>query len=434
MTGETLQNKQILSFLERVSQTEETVLIMDEGAEVTGMETCRFSRRFSPDKIIKKESVYPYYVKIKDLHLDLLHSFAHYDLGLLAYYSANKLNLPLVVTECTPMETPTSYLTKKEAGMTAAALKRLIFHVEKLTASVKHTAVSLEELNDVAEVQKIYADVYEKSCSSYTVKDTNFKNDAVLVTLENPAGSLDILLPIDAYVEYHLSVGSQIEKDVISTLLREENLFQAYQGVLNKLKYRDRTVHEVDDYLKCSWHLTEADRRELLERFKAKGYLDDTQYAYQYSDALKAQKLGPSAIKAKLLKKGIALDTVNEVLREYSAEERLQAAEEYAEKVKKQVKNKSLRQKKSILKTKLLQRGYNMEDSDTVLSNLSFEEDASLEDEVLAKAYAKVLRRYEKKYEGRTLRENILRSLLTQGFSYDKISELLERSEVSEDD
>lgn len=75
-----------------------------------------------------------------------------------------------------------------------------------------------------------------------------------------------------------------------------------------------------------------------------------------------------------------------------------------------------------------------MEDSDTVLSNLSFEEDASLEDEVLAKAYAKVLRRYEKKYEGRTLRENILRSLLTQGFSYDKISELLERSEVSEDD
>ena len=97
MTGETLQNKQILSFLERVSQTEETVLIMDEGAEVTGMETCRFSRRFSPDKIIKKESVYPYYVKIKDLHLDLLHSFAHYDLGLLAYYSANKLNLPLVM-------------------------------------------------------------------------------------------------------------------------------------------------------------------------------------------------------------------------------------------------------------------------------------------------------------------------------------------------
>ena len=393
----------------------EPLLGVDEGALVM------FSKPFEAKCLLKKESIYPYYQAIKRLHPDLLHTFLKQDVGLLAYYASEHLSVPLLFSA--PKEKSSAINVTKHLKPEYA--RRLNYHIDKLYSHVRITEADPKE-DSVWEVMET---VWKKSREDYLVKDVNFRDDSVLVTLENPTGEIDLLLPLDAYADYHLRIGNPVERLVISDLLKEERLFEAYRKALEKLKYQDRSEKELHDYLRRYCHLEEEETQELLSRLKRKGYVNDERYALEATESLKAQQIGPSAVKARLQKKGIRQEILNDVLQQFDNEETLEMAKEYASKAEKQIRNKSLKQKKSILKTKLLQRGYNSEVSEQVLSELDLSQDATEEDEILKKAFEKAYRRYERKYSGNKLRDNLFRYLLTQGFSYESISLLWNKYE-----
>ncbi len=184
----------------------------------------------------------------------------------------------------------------------------------------------------------------------------------------------------DLIVSYRIIPGKIIEQKDLEKLLFESEVGKLMERMYGLFSVRQRSEKETRDYLKnLSFKRKLKDREEisdlvidlLVERLKAKGMINDLEFAKSWVEARrKSKQKGVRALKAELFQKGIDREIIEEVVKEDDGSEE-DLAEKALEKKMKSWKNLERREFKKKALEFLMRRGFDYETSKTVVEKFS---------------------------------------------------------------
>lgn len=247
----------------------------------------------------------------------------------------------------------------------------------------------------------------------YTKMDTN-KYKVTLSNREN------YVLYDDVIVKYELLRKKEFDDDFLNEILNYNNQLEAYYIAIKYIEKRLRTRLEVQQYLLKIYDKALVDK--MIEKLSNDGYVNDKKYAELYiNEQMNLTVNGPAKIRNSLSKLGIS----DEVITFYLAklEKNL-----LRERINKYVLKK-VRLNHKFSKAKLREKmvyelsnlGYENGDIYEVLDNIVFEEP----DNLIAKEYEKYIMKLSKKYCGYDLEARVISKLLSKGFAYDEVKEVI---------
>ena len=279
-------------------------------------------------------------------------------------------------------------------------------------------------------IMEVYESAIRTYAGYYHVVSVNAKEDYVELKLSGAQKEIKALLSLDMYMSLNLRLNSVVDPEQLLEITAQENKVKVYQSALKKLAIKDRTRKEMYDWLTQKTDLDIESINEMIERLEEKGYIDDVKYARSAVMSMKGALMGERRIFKDLKSKGISVEIIEEVLNETREDDKeVLNAMRYAEKVQRQIGNKSLRKAKMMIAQKLYNQGYSQEIAEKVLSSLDFEEVISEERKVLRNLAQKAKKRYEKKYSGVQLRNHVFRYCSSQGFEIEDIYLVLSEME-----
>lgn len=176
-------------------------------------------------------------------------------------------------------------------------------------------------------------------------------------------------LSLDEVVKYKVKNGDELDKAALKKYKQISQDGKLRARCLEWLLNRPHSTREFRDYLyrkKADPALSE----KLIEEFSAKGYLNDTKFAAWFIDLQSRKNKSQRAIRAELLKKGIAGEALDQALEENEIDE-LAALKEIIAK-----KQKLSRYKKDPLKLAqyLTSQGFSYQEVKKCLNNNSAED------------------------------------------------------------
>jgi len=125
---------------------------------------------------------------------------------------------------------------------------------------------------------------------------------------------------------------------------------------------------------------------------------------------------------------------VKEGVDSYSdASERTKAIR-YIKKNEKLMKEGSVKMKKQMLISRLINHGYSFDIAKDVVNNYEFTDDFLNDTDSLYKAIQKAIRTYSRKYSGQDLKRMVLNQLIRKGFSSDDVLMAIEEMEIFKDE
>ena len=143
---------------------------------------------------------------------------------------------------------------------------------------------------------------------------------------------------------------------------------------------------------------------------------------------------GKQKIIRTLVKKGLPYEMVKEGVDSYSdASERTKAIR-YIKKNEKLMKEGSVKMKKQMLISRLINHGYSFDIAKDVVNNYEFTDDFLNDTDSLYKAIQKAIRTYSRKYSGQDLKRMVLNQLIRKGFSSDDVLMAIEEMEIFKDE
>lgn len=267
-------------------------------------------------------------------------------------------------------------------------------------------------------VIKVYQEAIKAYRMDYRVTAIIYQDDVVSLTLTNPSNELTIMVSVDSFMQYGIRKDKVVDDILISQLLSEEQAVQAYKKAIKHLTIKDRTKQEMNDWLCENTTLPKAKVQALIDYLVDKKYLDDKRYALAQINKFTKQLMGKNRIKKELLLKGIDPVLIEE-LNERSDDDQYYRALNYAKKWQGKIRDRSFNYKKTMIKNKLVQYGYDIALANEVVEHLLTNDDN--EKNILRKLANKAKTRYNRKYSGSQLRNRVFRYLTTQGFDYDDI-------------
>lgn len=238
-----------------------------------------------------------------------------------------------------------------------------------------------------------------------------------------------VMVSVDDYFSYGIGNKNEIGEDVYEKLKERERIIKAYRSCLRKIAAKDHSVLQIRRHLR-RFELEDEDREDIIDKLLAYHLLDDEQYALNRINALNEQNVSYKEIRNRLKKEGIQDQLIGKYLKEDDGLE-LEKARKVAEKYLRSHDAYSLNSKKKNLLNKLISASFSYELSRSLLDTLSIGNENELE--LLKKEYLKVHKRYSRKYEDYELKNRIIASLLSKGFQYQDIKEIMEE-ETDEND
>ncbi|MFI3284406.1 MAG: RecX family transcriptional regulator [Erysipelotrichaceae bacterium] len=277
-------------------------------------------------------------------------------------------------------------------------------------------------------------EVYENAVSLYndyyTLSVVSRRGEAVKLTLTHETmDDLKIVVDTDSFLKYGLRKDHKVSLDNVEHLLADQEYIKAYHKCIRKITVKDRTVKEIYDFLTQSTTLEILYINRIVDDLKRRGILDDEKYANQYVEKSLIALQGENKITRSLKKKGVAIEIIEQALTQSNEQEYLKLAIKYANRIKAQIKDKSLKETKALVMKKMLAQGYELDMIYQVIDQLNFTDEQLSELDVLRKTADKVYIRYKRKYNGSKLRNAVFKGCLTRGFSYEDIYLVLNEME-----
>lgn len=304
-------------------------------------------------------------------------------------------------------------------------------------AAFANQAIEQVKCYDSLEFGRRVLDVYEHAIEvfrrNYVIHKIKMKEDLVELTLSGKTEETKIMVTLDRYLEGKYHKDMMLHQDDVESLLKHQEYALAYYGCIRKIASKDRTRKEIYDYLTGETELDIKTINELVEKLEEKGYINDYRYMVNQIESMHALKVGHDKIIRTLVKKGIPQAGIEEILDAEDKEQEIQRGLKWAEKMQGRMVDKSLKMKKSLLRQKLFQQGYQAEIADEIICRMSFSADEEKEIRTLQKLALKAKQRYQTKYQGSALRNTVFRFLITKGFQYDDIYQVLNEMEWDDD-
>ena len=281
----------------------------------------------------------------------------------------------------------------------------------------------------IKNVLNVYQNAIKQSQESMILKSVQHSNDVVECECVNKNRSLTILVSTEMFVELGLRKGNELSQETIEKLLEHEQAVKAYQSCIRKISVKDRSRKEIYDFLIENTTLEIRQINLLIEHLESRKYIDDEAYAKDMVSSLHALLQGKQKIIQTLRKKGISQEIIDRVIQTDTLENEVENALALAEKVKPNIKDKSVRLKKQKLTQKLMTQGFDFNVIELVMRSLNFTDDEKGELDVLRKAALKAKRKYASRFNGTGLRNAVFGYLDHQGFNLDDIYIILNEME-----
>ena len=162
--------------------------------------------------------------------------------------------------------------------------------------------------------------------------------------------------------------GMPFDTESFAILLKERSYPFAMDKAITLLSMRSRTEKEIVDSLRRNAYPEETIAR-VMQRLVEAGYINDTDYATQYTSSRLTRGVGSRRIRMELRKKGVSADTIDDTITALDDEDILNSAIKTAEKAARG-KNMSDRADRQKVLAALARRGYDYDIARTALDTV----------------------------------------------------------------
>ena len=258
------------------------------------------------------------------------------------------------------------------------------------------------------------------------LKEFNSKEEFVALNF----GDFKLKILPETYEEFKFLVGNEYKKETILECIAENKKNEIVRYGVSKFAKKNYCSNEIKKKInkKFSDYPSET-IDEAIEILKANNFIDDKFYVEQYLEYFNVGCYGKYYIinffNSQKIDKNI-LDLI-----EFNDELEKEKAKRYFELIKnKYVSNNFVKQKKKIYEN-LLRRGFDVSLISELVSTLEIDENR--EEKALLKAYLKEKSKIlAQKNEDESITNKIVSKLVSRGYSYEKITELIKKDEQGE--
>ena len=225
----------------------------------------------------------------------------------------------------------------------------------------------------------------------------------------------------EAYTSNYLYVGKELTKKDIEKLNRISSIKKLSQyalGLITKKHYTEWKMRE-KLYAKGG-NKEEVDY--IIKKLKGLDLLNDKEFIEDYLGYAEEKLIGKNKIKQDLLNKGIFAEEIEKIRFDSKIEKK--KALSLVPILEKKYTKYSYQQKKQHVFNALVSRGFDVEVAKEALNHMSHIVDKD-EKNKLKIDYKKVYDRFKRKYEGRELKEKVMRSLIAKGYKYSDVSQII---------
>ncbi|VTS16298.1 regulatory protein RecX [Streptococcus pseudoporcinus] len=227
----------------------------------------------------------------------------------------------------------------------------------------------------------------------------------------------------DTIVTFMLSKDMEISPELLNEIKVFAQFSHGKNLALYYISFQVRTKKQVIDYL----HKNDIDKTtidHIVNDLEANHWIEDTKYIETYlrQNILSGDK-GPHVLKQKLLQKGISPSLIDRHLTHYDYSPLVEKlATKLLSKYQGKLPEKALKDK--IIQS-ILTKGFSYDLAKSVVGDLQLEQDQELNNHLLTKELAKQHRKFSKKCDGYELQQRLFQALYRKGFEADAINQAL---------
>ena len=225
----------------------------------------------------------------------------------------------------------------------------------------------------------------------------------------------------EAYVSNYLYVGKELSQKDIDKLLMVSSVKKLSSYAMSLLTKNHYTEWKMREKLYEKGGEKEA-VDYIINKLKELDLIDDKAFIEDYLGYAEERGFGKNKIKQELLKKGIFAEEIEKIRFNSNIEKKKAVA--LIPMLEKRYAKYSYQQKKQHVYAALISRGFEHDVAAYAIIHLS-NRDEKDEKKKLKEDFKKIYARFSKKYEGRELKERVYRSLVSKGYKYSDISDLL---------
>ncbi|MDF9824003.1 1,2-diacylglycerol 3-alpha-glucosyltransferase [Breznakia sp. PF5-3] len=325
--------------------------------------------------------------------------------------------------------TPEEFAEKTDAFFALSKEQRVAFKQRCMEVVKKY---DIE--NFYTSVYHAYEQAIEDYEECFLIESIKTSDDCMRLYLINKKSNEEVtlLVSLDDYLKYEIKKDGILEYSLYEVLKDKERSLTAYRGALKKLRSKDRTRKEMYDFLiNMENPLDIKTINDLIDVLEEKGYINDEAYTLMQLEKMDKSLYGKQKMIRQLVSKGIPYEMIEEQLERFDESHEHTKAFKLALGYQDTIKNKSVNEKKEIIKTKLISNGFSSSLASEIVLDLNFEDDILKESVALQKVIDKAYRNYSRKYDGKALNDRIKQYALRKGFMYDDVVHAIEMRELN---
>lgn len=358
----------------------------------------------------------------------------------MTYVEALASGLPLIckkdeVLEDVLIENEDGYFFNDEDDFAKKCIKFINLSKED-KETMSNNSLRIADLYDAdlfaTNMANMYEEVISDFSSEFIIDKVTLKDDIVVINILSNDAKEKVYVSSDTYLELGLRKGSHLTKDTYERIKKEEEPTKAYKGSLRKLALRDHSEREMRDYLYANYELSVNQIDSIINKLKQYSFIDDDKYCFNKMNSFKNMLYSRKMMTKKLKEVGISQELIDKYIITNNDDELLKA-KKLSQKYNLSIHNKSLNSRKQTIIKKLVDNGYSIDIAKDAISYLDFSIFKLEESETLKIEAFKAKKKYERKYNGRELRNHVFNSLASKGFELDKVYAMIDEMEWNDD-
>lgn len=283
------------------------------------------------------------------------------------------------------------------------------------------------------QVMEVYMEALDQF-AHYQITDLEKKGQLSEVTLTNPKQTFHFKLAKSTIDAYGLTRGKILDQDTFQELANRDGMRRCYNEALKALSYHDYPEAKLKVKLAEKQRYSDEQIRMALTLLSEKHLIDDFDYAHNYISRCLKRGYGFNKAKTELEKQGVKTNIIDEALSEFDDEEAYKQAMALAIKLTNKNTNRSEKALVNNVKEKLFRRGFSQDVIERVMNDAPISVSKEKSMAMLKRQYERFYKRYASKYQGRQLYNKIKSALISKGYDYEDVSDLMEQVWSEDDD
>ncbi|XMB67381.1 RecX family transcriptional regulator [Mycoplasmatota bacterium zrk1] len=222
----------------------------------------------------------------------------------------------------------------------------------------------------------------------------------------------------DVIIKYIISKNKQYSKEQFAEIVSFSNESMFYNKALKFLSYKDRSTHEVSEYLISKGCI---DTKPILNKLKDNKLLDDSRYALNMLESVIYNKKGPIYLKQQLILKKINEELINEVIEKYTYKLRMDNLNLLIDKELGKRYVSSLKKYLNQLRSRLSRSGFKLNEINDVLSDRMDEIKDNIDEDI------SLLKEYQKLESKDLPKHKLIARLCGKGFDYQDVKNIVNK-------